>query len=171
MSTTRSRPPIPTAIDVSPDLSVRRLEPAEESAARHTPRGREVIFLENFGRVPAAGGPVLNRTLDPLQVDDPAYQRRLRGLGDLACGLAALTSSFSYQSANCRPLKRLVNTISGSKPHMARWISERSMPSAAPSGGTRRRFHMIRAARSPAALSLNTSRCSKGRALGSGYPA
>ena len=42
---------------------------------------------------------------------------------------------------------------------------------AAPSGGTRRRFHMIRAARAPAALSLNTKSDSKRRTLGSGYPA
>jgi len=38
-------------------------------------------------------------------------------------------------------------------------------------GGTRRRFHMTRAARARAALSLNTEKYSKGRTLGSGYPA
>jgi len=39
---------------------------------------------------------------------------------------------------------------------------------AAPRGGTRRRFHMIRAARARSALSLNTEKYSKGRTLGSG---
>jgi hypothetical protein len=83
-------------------------------------------LLEDFGRVPAAGGPVFNRALKAHRVNDRAHQRRLRKLSDLAREFAALTFKLLVPIRRLRTAKRLIKTISGSKPHMA--ISRQLLP-------------------------------------------
>jgi hypothetical protein len=83
-------------------------------------------LLEYFGRVPAAGGPVFNRALKPHYFNDQAQQRTLRKLGDLAREFAALTFKLLVPIRRLQTAKRLIKTISESKPHLA--ISRQLLP-------------------------------------------
>ena len=69
------------------------------------PRDREVVLLEDFGRVPAA-------------YDDLAHQRRPRKLGDLAREFAALTFKLLVPIRRLLTAQAIGQTDLRSKPHM-----------------------------------------------------
>src|SRR6187431_3683099 len=75
-------------------VSVRRFEPAKETAAGHPPHQGEIVFGKYFSLVPVSARPIACRALQPCKVDGPTRQRRLRKCRNLTCKFAALTIEF-----------------------------------------------------------------------------
>src|SRR5271163_1493897 len=61
-------------IQCDPKRSIGRFKPAEEAGSRQAPHQCEIVFFKYFIRMPAAGGPVSDRTLESIEVDDTVYQ-------------------------------------------------------------------------------------------------
>lgn len=55
--------------------AIGRLHPTQEPRARHAPGECKLVLVRNFGRMPSAGGPVLDGLIEPGEVDGPARQR------------------------------------------------------------------------------------------------